>query len=142
MNSGVGVYRSKSDFEGQSGLKEISLLLCFCGPDTWGTHLLKLDEGVAQRVPAFPVSDDLAAAGWEQMMFQDKPRIFRSSKTHSEDRLEPFDGPKARKDDLQVFVCGDGVEFAHEQNVFWRFHVCIGEVAHLRRTPAAERRHR
>ncbi len=43
----------------------------------------------------------------------------------------PFYGPKARKDDFQVLICGHWVQFAHKQHILWRPHICIREVTHL-----------
>lgn len=51
----------------------------------------------------------------------------------------PFYRPKAGKDDFQVFVRGDWVQFAHEQHVLWRPYICVREVAHLEEHTTEER---
>lgn len=43
----------------------------------------------------------------------------------------PFYGAKTGKDDFQVLVGGDGVQFADKENVLRRPHICIGEISHL-----------
>ena len=64
---------------------------------------LKLNEGVLQGLLGLVVLDHLAAA----------------------------DGPKAREDHLQVFVCCDGVQLADKQNIVRRSDVSVRKVSHL-----------
>mmetsp|Transcript_146 Transcript_146/g.491 ORF Transcript_146/g.491 Transcript_146/m.491 type:complete len:258 (+) Transcript_146:279-1052(+) len=66
-----------------------------------GCLFLKLNEGVVQGVARHVVSDDFA--------------------------LHHF--PEPRKNELEILVSSDRIEFADEQDVVWCLHLCIGQIA-------------
>ena len=41
---------------------------------------------------------------------------------------------KTGKNNFQVIVVSDGVQFAHKQHIFRGFHICVGQVTHLDHT--------
>jgi len=59
----------------------------------------------------------------------DKCILERFTSTFLPNDLATHDGPKAREYELQIFISGDGIEFADEQDILWRTDVCEREVS-------------